>query len=94
MTTKENPFPLGQPGFVSHPIDRAAHIRTDAEKLFALETHRDARAYVVHRDSLVVTLGADGPRALLTLEEAHKFGANPGTIFLGLHEGAAIFGMG
>ena len=94
MTTKENPFPLGQPGFVSHPIDRAAHIRTDAEKLFALETHRDARAYVVHRDSLVITLGADGPRALLTLEEAHKFGANPGTIFLGLHEGAAIFGMG
>ena len=33
MTTKENPFPLGQPGFVSHPIDRAAHIRTDADKL-------------------------------------------------------------
>lgn len=94
MTTKNDPFPLGQPGFVSHPIDRAAHIRTDAEKLFALENHRNARAYVVHRDSLVVTLGADGPRALLTLDEAHKFGANPGTIFLGLHEGAAIFGMG
>ena len=95
MTTKtSDPFPLGQPGFVSHPIDRAAHIRTDAEKLFALETHRDARAYVVHRDSLVVTQGAEGPRALLTLVEAQKFGANPGTIFLGLHQGAAIFGMG
>ncbi len=94
MTTTENPFPLGQPGFVTHPIDRAAHIRTDADKLFALEGDRKARAYVVHRDSLVMTQGADGPRALLTLDEARKFGANPGTIFLGLHEGGAIFGMG
>ena len=68
MTTKENPFPLGQPGFVSHPIDRAAHIRTDADKLFALEGDRKARAYVMHRDSLLVTQGADGARALLTLD--------------------------
>ncbi|TXJ09012.1 MAG: NAD(+) diphosphatase [Afipia sp.] len=94
MTTKENPFPLGQPGFVSHPIDRAAHIRTDADKLFALEGDRKARAYVMHRDSLLVTQGADGARALLTLDEARKFGANPGTIFLGLQEGAPVFGMG
>ena len=94
MTTTNDSFPLGQPGFVSHPIDRAAHVRTDAEKLFALEGDRKARAYVVHRDSIVVTQGADGPRALLTLDEARKFGANPGTIFLGLLEGAAIFGMG
>lgn len=92
--TTNDPFPLGEPGFVSHPIDRAAHVRTNAEKLFALETHRDARAYVVHRDSILVTQDADGPRALLTLDEARKFGANPGTIFLGLQEGAAIFGMG
>ncbi|MES2751515.1 MAG: NAD(+) diphosphatase [Pseudomonadota bacterium] len=96
MTTKttNDPFPLGEPGFVSHPIDRAAHVRTNPEKLFALETHRDARAYVIHRDSILVTQDADGPRALLTLDEARKFGANPGTIFLGLHEQAAIFGMG
>lgn len=90
----DNPFPLGEPGFVTHPIDRAAHLRTNDEKLFALETHKDARAYVVHRDSILVTQGADGPRALLTLDEARKFGANPGTIFLGLNDGAAIFGMG
>lgn len=94
MTSKDNPFPLGQPGFVSHPIDRAAHIRTDADKLFALEGDRKARAYVVHRDSLLLTQGADGARALLTLDEARKFGANPGTIFLGLQDGAPVFGMG
>ena len=92
--TADNPFPLGQPGFVSHPIDRAAHLRTNAEKLFALEGDRKARAYVMHRDSILMTQGADGPRALLTLDEARKLGANPGTIFLGLDNGAPVFGMG
>src|SRR5205814_5734085 len=87
-------FPLGQPAFITHILDRAAHLRGNDEKLFALEAHRDARAYVVYRDSLVVKQEADGPRALLTIDEALKFGANPGTIFLGLREGAAVFGMG
>jgi NAD+ diphosphatase len=36
----------------------------------------------------------EGPRALLSIDEALKFGANPGTIFLGLRNGAAVFGMG
>jgi NAD+ diphosphatase len=79
---------------VTDILDRAAHLRTDDEKLYALENHRDARAYVVYRDSLVVKQEAEGPRALLTINEAVKFGANPGTIFLGLRNGAAVFGMG
>src|SRR5664279_3809356 len=87
-------FPLGKPAFVTHILDRAAHLRSDDSKLMALEQRRDARAYVVHRDSLVVKQEAEGPRALLTIDEALKFGANPGTIFLGLRDGAAIFGMG
>src|SRR3984957_9979510 len=87
-------FPLGQPGFVSDILDRAAHLRGDETRLLALESHPDARAYVVYRDSLVVKREAAGPRALLSLEEALKLGANPGTIFLGLREGAPVFGMG
>jgi NAD+ diphosphatase len=47
-------FPLGQPGFISQVLDRAAHLRTDEAKLLALEAQPDARAYVVYRDSLVV----------------------------------------
>ena len=58
-------FPLGQPAFVTHVLDRAAHLRTNDEKLYALETHRDARAYVVYRDSLVVKQEPGGPRVLL-----------------------------
>lgn len=87
-------FPLGQPAFVTNVLDRAAHLRTNDEKLFALEGHREARAYVVYRDSLVVKQEASGARALLGIEEALKLGANPGTIFLGLRDGAPVFGMG
>ncbi len=58
-------FPLGKPAFVSHILDRAAHLRGDDAKLMALEGHRDTRAYVVHRDSLVVKQETEGPRALL-----------------------------
>jgi NAD+ diphosphatase len=87
-------FPLGQPGFISHILDRAAHLRGDEARLSALEAHPDARAYVVYRDSLVVKREAAGPRALLGLNEARQFGANPGTVFLGLREGAPVFGMG
>ena len=87
-------FPLGQPAFVSHILDRAAHLRSDDAKLLALEQRRDARAYVVYRDSLLVKQEADGPRALLGVDEAVALGANPGTIFLGLRDDAAVFGMG
>src|SRR5579864_4836260 len=87
-------FPLGQPGFISHILDRAAYLRGDETKLLALESEPAARAYVVYRDSLVVKQEAEGPRALLSIDEALKFGANPGTIFLGLRDGAAVFGMG
>jgi NAD+ diphosphatase len=87
-------FPLGQPAFVTHILDRAAHLRSDDAKLLALQGHREARAYVVHRDSLVVKQTAQGPRALLTIDEALQLGANSGTIFLGLRDGAAVFGMG
>ena len=87
-------FPLGQPAFVTHVLDRAAHLRNDDAKLLALEGKSDTRAYVVHRDSLVVNKENGGTRALLTIDEAIKYGANPGTIFLGLRDGAAIFGMG
>ncbi len=87
-------FPLGQPAFVTNILDRAAHLRTNEEKLFQLESQSGARAYVVHRDSLVVKREGDGVRALLSIDEAAKFGANPGTVFLGLRKGKAVFGMG
>src|SRR2546430_16598608 len=75
-------YPLGKPAFVTHVLDRAAHLRTNDEKLFALEGQQNARAYVVYRDSLLMKQEESGPRALLSIKEALGFGANPGTIFL------------
>jgi len=94
IMTPSQLFPLDHPAFVSHQLDRAAHLRFSDEKLLALEGKSSSRAYVVHRDSLVMKQEAAGPRALLTIDEALKAGANPGTIFLGLRDGAAVFGMG
>jgi NAD+ diphosphatase len=87
-------FPLGKPAFVDHVIDRAAHLRGNEDKLIAMERDPKSRAYVVYRDSLVVKRESESSRALLTIDEALKFGANPGTVFLGLRDGAALFGMG
>src|SRR5438132_1375762 len=87
-------FPLGQPAFVTNILDRAAHLRRDDEKLLAMEQKPTSRAYVVHRDSLLVKQEGEKRRALLSIDEALKCGANPGTIFLGLRDGAAVFGMG
>src|SRR6266536_3522057 len=64
MSTFEK-FPLGQPAFVTNILDRAAHLRTNDEKLFALESRADARAYVVYRDSLVVKQEDCGPRTAM-----------------------------
>ena len=49
---------------------------------------------MVYRDSLLVKRDGEKVRALLGIDEALKCGANPGTIFLGLRGGAAMFGMG
>lgn len=87
-------FPLGKPAFVDSILDRAARLRGNEEYLFALEQKPNSRAYVIYRDSLVVKSDGSGSRALLSVEEALKLGANPGTIFLGLRDGAAVFGMG
>jgi NAD+ diphosphatase len=87
-------FPLGQPAFVTNVLDRAAHLRLNDEKLFALEQNASSRAYVIYRDSLLVRREGERVRALLSIDEATKCGANPGMIFLGLRDGAAVFGMG
>ncbi len=87
-------FPLGQPAFVSHALDRAAHLRTDPERLMAMEDDPRARAYVVHRDSMILAREGDALRPRLKLDEARRLGANPGTVFLGLRAGAPVFGMG
>ena len=92
--TDQTLFPLGQFGFLINPLNRAAHVRENSDGLLVLEGRPDSRAYVIHRDSILVKRDGDSVRAALTLKEAGAAGANPGRIFLGLREDAPYFGMG
>jgi NAD+ diphosphatase len=87
-------FPLGQPAFVAHPLDRAAHLRTDPQRLMALEEDPRACAYLVYRDSIIARRDGEALQPRLALAEARDLGANPGTVFLGLRRDAPVFGMG
>ena len=88
-------FPLGKPAFVTNVLDRAAHLRTNDEKLFA--TRKPSRCPRLC-DLPRLAGGEAGGRAVRArcsrINEALKFGANPGTVFLGLRDGAPVFGMG
>ncbi|MCL2715664.1 MAG: NAD(+) diphosphatase [Alphaproteobacteria bacterium] len=87
-------FPLGQPAFSTHIIDRAAHLRLDEGKLAELAAAPSSRAIVICRDGLVVSFEGTAARALLSIDEAVQCGANPGMVFLGLRDEAALFAMG
>ena len=52
------------------------------------------RAYVVYRDLLLVKQEEERPPRAAHDRGSAELGANPGTIFLGLRDGAPIFGMG
>ena len=69
VMTRNHRISARQPAFVTDVLDRAAHLRGNDEKLFALEGQRDARAYLIYRDSLVMkqeggrpARAADDPR--------------------------------
>ena len=47
---------------------------------------------MVYRDSLAVKQEAERPPRVALMTKRLDFGANPGTIFLGLRDGAPIFG--
>ena len=88
-----NKFPLGQPAFVTHVLDRAAHLRTNDEKLYALETHRDARAYVVYRDSLLVKQEEGGwKRECPSCKAEHFPRTDPVVIMLVTHGDRCLLG--
>jgi NAD+ diphosphatase len=91
---KSTLFPLGEFAFLLNPLDRAAHMRADAQRLLEVESDAGSRAYVIQRDSILVKRESDGERAAITVKEALAAGANPGTIFLGLRDQTSYFGMG
>jgi NAD+ diphosphatase len=80
-------------GYTASPIVRAAELRTDAAAVAALTADSRARAHVIGGEWIVLKRGAPN-EALFTLEEARALAAPTVTVFLGLLEGVARFGVG
>ena len=81
-------------GYTDSRIDRAADRRTDEAALNALAADPHARAYVIGVDWIVMKAGAPLNEPAFTLDEARALGPATETVFLGLEDGTARFGIG
>ena len=86
--------PHPQLGYTDSRIDRAADRRTDEAALAAFAADPRARAYVIGIDWIVMKAGAPVNEPAFTLDEARALGPATETVFLGLEDGAARFGIG
>jgi NAD+ diphosphatase len=85
-------FPLRQFAFSRGQIDRAAHLRDDAAQIAALADAPQGCCYVIHREGLVLRKSADGLDPRLPPDVVRTLGVEPLSIFLGLRDGAPLFG--
>jgi NAD+ diphosphatase len=87
--------------FAYDAIDRAAHLRENADVLALMLADESSRLCLVHKDSLLVHRNEDKARALFSMSELrtlgpHAFAINESAslcdlIFLGRRESAALF---
>jgi NAD+ diphosphatase len=75
------------PAFCGHPLDRADHVRVDAQAL--AELRRGGEALLLTLDGLAPSLDGEGRLAFAPMAEARE-GAE--LVFLGLLDGRALFG--
>ncbi len=81
-------------GYVDGRIERAAEKRTDAAAIAALAADRNARAYVIGGERIVMQKASPLNEPLFTLPQARALEHGTETLFLGLADGAARFGVG
>jgi NAD+ diphosphatase len=81
-------------GYTQSAVDRAAERRLDAAFLQAAEKAPDAGAYAIVGELVVLRRTGGGLEPLLPPAEARALGAVGETVFLGLADGAARFGVG
>ncbi|MFN3658744.1 MAG: NAD(+) diphosphatase [Pseudolabrys sp.] len=81
-------------GYTQSGIARAAERRTDAAAISALVSDQRAGAYVIGGEMIVLKKGAGLHEAMFGVAEAGALGPVTETVFLGLLDGAARFGIG
>jgi len=81
-------------GYTQSLIERMAERRTDLSWLAAAAADPRASAFVIGGEQIVLKKIAGAFEPTFTLAEARAFGNNTETVFLGLLNGAARFGIG
>jgi NAD+ diphosphatase len=94
MSARLDLGPKPRLGYTDSRIERAAERRSDAAGIAALAAAPDAGAYVIGGDRVVLMKAAPLHQPLFTLGEARALGPATETVFLGLADGAARFGVG
>ena len=93
MTARAPLGPKPRLGYTNSRLDRAAERRTDEAALAALAADREAAAYVIGGDMIVIKKASPLNDPLFTLDEARALGPTHETVFLGLLGSAGRFGV-
>ena len=94
MSPRPDLGPKPRLGYVDGRIERAAEKRADAAAIAALAADPNARAYVIGGERIVMQKGSAVHDPLFTLAQARALEHATETVFLGLADGAAHFGVG
>jgi NAD+ diphosphatase len=81
-------------GYVDSVLDRATALRDDADAIAALEADPRSRTVVVGGELVVLRKGESQHDPTFTLVEAASLAPSRERIFLGLHDGMALFAAG
>jgi NAD+ diphosphatase len=97
MSGRMSRFDLGPKphlGYTQSKIDRAADRRLKADWVAAQQSDARTAAYVIGGEMIVLKNGGAMHDPAFTVAEARALAPSTETIFLGLHDGAARFGIG
>lgn len=94
MSPRPDLGPKPRLGYTASRIARAADRRADDDAMRALAADPRAAAYIMGGDLIVLKNSAPTHDALFSMEEARALGAVHETVFLGLNDDAARFGIG
>src|SRR5437016_699511 len=88
------PFgPKPRLGYTASLIERAVETRADAAALAVLQSHSDARVYLLAGELVGLKKAADPHDPLFTLDEAQALGSAAETVFIGLNQDAPRFAI-
>jgi NAD+ diphosphatase len=94
MSARHQLGPRPHLGYTQSRIDRAAERRIDAPWLAACQADPLTRAYVIGGEMIALRKGGGVHDAVFTPQEARALAPNTESVFLGLLDGAARFGIG